>query len=350
MTMRSCSLLSLATALPPYVIEQSEAKLHAREAFGGKKALFDRLSGVFDNAGIARRHTVAPLDWYMTGHGWHDRNAVYLEASEQLFIDAATAAIEKAGLTPEQIDGVVTVSTTGIATPSLEARAFTKVGFRSNVRRVPVFGLGCAGGVNGLSIASRMAAADPGSVWLFVTVETCSISIRLDSSDPAAVVATALFGDGAAAAVVTSGLHSLARITGSAEKIWPDTLRIMGWDVDDPGLSVVFDRAIPPFIEEELAEAVDGMCKQLGITRDEIDRLCCHPGGVKVIDAIETALELNQGELNLEREVLRDYGNMSAPTVLFVLERVIEQGLPKRVMMTAFGPGFTCAGMLLEAA
>ena len=123
----------------------------------------------------------------------------------------------------------------------------------------------------------------------------------------------------------------------------------MGWDVEDPGLAVVFDRAIPPFIEAELAGAVDAMLGQLGLSRGDIDRFCCHPGGVKVIDAIETALGLPQGELNLEREILRDYGNMSAPTVLFVLERLIQQGLPKRVMMTAFGPGFTCAGLLLEA-
>src|SRR5947199_7922307 len=346
---RPCSLLSLATAVPPYVIEQSEAKARAREAFGGKKALFDRLSGVFDNAGIARRHIVAPLDWYMADHGWHDRNAVYLEAAESLFVEAATAAIEKAGLTPDQIDGVVTVSSTGIATPTLEARVASRVGFRDNVRRVPLFGLGCAGGVNGLALASRLAAAEPGSHWLFVTVETCSISIRLDSDDPAAVVATALFGDGAAAAVVTSGLQSLARIGGSAEKLFPDTQRIMGWDVEDPGLSVVFDRAIPPFIEEHLADTVDDMCAELGIARGDIDRLCSHPGGVKVIDAIESALKLNQGELNLEREVLRDYGNMSAPTVMFVLERLLKRGLPDKVLMTAFGPGFTCAGLLLEA-
>ena len=149
---------------------------------------------------------------------------------------------------------------------------------------------------------------------------------------------------------MTSGDHSLARIMGSAEKLWPATQRIMGWDVEDPGLAVVFDRAIPPFIEAELANAVDGMCAQLGVSRSEIDRFCCHPGGVKVIDAIEKALNLNQGELNIERDVLRDYGNMSAPTVLFVLERLLERGLPKRVMMTAFGPGFTCAGLLLEAA
>jgi alkylresorcinol/alkylpyrone synthase len=348
--MRPCSLLSLATAVPPHVVEQSEAKARAREAFGGNKALFDRLSGVFDNAGIARRHIVAPQDWYMTSHGWHDRNDLYLEASENLFVEAATAAIEQAGLAPDEIDGVVTVSTTGIATPSLDARAAPRVGFRNDVRRVPVFGLGCAGGVNGLATASRMAAGEPGTNWLFVTVETCSISIRIDSDDPAAVVATAIFGDGAAAAVVASGEHSLARITGSAERLFPNTQRIMGWDVEDPGLAVVFDRAIPPFIEEHLAETLDQMCAKLGIEREDIDRLCSHPGGVKVIDAIETALHLNQGELNLEREVLRDYGNMSAPTVMFVLERLLEQGLPDRVLMTAFGPGFTCAGLMLEAA
>jgi alkylresorcinol/alkylpyrone synthase len=332
------------------VVFQDEAKRRAREAFGGKKELFDRLAGVFDNAGIAKRHIVAPQDWYMSGHGWHDRNALYLEASENMFVEAATTAIEKAGLSPDEIDGVVTVSTTGIATPSLEARAFKRMGFRQDIRRVPVFGLGCAGGVNGLATTARLASAEPDSKWLFVTVETCSISIRLDSDDPAAVVATALFGDGAAAAVVSSGEHSIATIRGSAEKIWPDTLRIMGWDVEDPGLAVVFDRAIPPFIEAELAQAVDEVCEQLGVTLDEIDRMCCHPGGVKVIDAIETALKLNQGDLNLEREILNDYGNMSAPTVMFVLDRLIERGLPDKVLMTAFGPGFTCAGLLLEAA
>lgn len=348
--MRPCSLLSLATAVPPHVVEQSEAKALAREAFGGNKALFDRLAGVFDNAGIARRRIVAPQDWYVKAHGWKDRNALYLEASESLFVEAASKAIDQAGLMPEQIDGIVTVSTTGIATPSLDARCAARVGFRDNIRRVPIFGLGCAGGVNGLATASRLASGEPGTNWLFVTVETCSISIRLDSNDPAAVVATALFGDGAAAAVVTSGEHSLARITGSAEKLWPDTLKIMGWDVEDPGLAVVFDRAIPPFIEAELAQAMDQMCRAMGVAFEDIDRLCSHPGGVKVIDAIENALGLHQGELNLEREVLNDYGNMSAPTVMFVLQRLLERGLPDKVMMTAFGPGFTCASLLLEAA
>jgi alkylresorcinol/alkylpyrone synthase len=340
----------LATAVPSRVVEQEEAKVRAREAFGGSKDLFDRLASVFDNAGIGQRHIVASQDWYMHGHGWHDRNAVYLEASENLFVEAAGAAIERAGLSADEIDGVVTVSTTGIATPSLEARAASRMGFRDDIRRIPIFGMGCAGGVNGLAATARFAASEPGTNWLFATIETCSISICLDGDDPAAIVATALFGDGAAAAVVSAGEHSVAKIAGSAEKLWPDTLRIMGWDIEDSGLGVVFDRAIPPFIETEIAAAVDGMCAQIGIERREVDRFCCHPGGVKIIDAIEESLELNQGELKIEREVLREFGNMSAPTVLFILERLIERGLPERTMMLAFGPGFTGAGLLLEAA
>lgn len=346
--MDKVGLLSLATALPPYTVEQSVAKAKAREVFGGKKELFDRLASVFDNAGIAQRHTVAPIAWYEGHHGWKERNRVYLDACDALFRAAASAAIERAGLKPSDIDGVVAVSSTGIATPSLEARNGPALGLRDDVRRVPLFGLGCAGGVNGLATAARLAAGEPGSRWLYVTIETCSIAIRLDSDDPAAIVATAIFGDGAAGAVVAAGEEGIATIAGADERMWPDTLNIMGWRVEDPGLAVVFDRAIPPFVEAELAGAVDSMLAGMGRRRGDIDRFCCHPGGVKVIDAIESALELPVGTLDLERDVLNDCGNMSAPTVLFVLERLIAQGLPQQTMLTAFGPGFTCAGMLLE--
>ena len=346
--MINVGLLSLATALPPYSVEQHLAKAKARELFGGRKELFDRLAGVFDNAGISQRHIVAPIEWYEGHHGWKERNRVYLDACDAMFRDAASKAIDRAGLRPSEIDGVVMVSTTGIATPSIEARNGPAIGLCDNVRRVPVFGMGCAGGINGLATAARLAAAEPGTNWLFVTIETCSIAIRLDSDDPAAIVATAIFGDGAAAAVVGRGESRLATIAGAGEKMWPDTLGIMGWRVEDPGLAVVFDRAIPPFVEAELAGAVDTLLAGMDRSRTDIDRFCCHPGGVKVIDAIESALELPVGTLDLEREVLGACGNMSAPTVLFVLDRLIARGLPERVLMTAFGPGFTAAGMLLE--
>ena len=316
--------------------------------FRGRIALFDRLASVFDNALIDKRHTVAPIDWYREPHGWQERTALYVAATEALFKDAAVQAIAGAGLTPAEIDGVVFVSTTGIATPSIDARVGPRLGLRGDIKRVPMFGLGCAGGVTGLATAARLAAADPGSRWLFVCVETCSISIRLDSDDPAAIVATALFGDGAAAAVISTDGPGLAKIVGGQEKLWPDTLGIMGWRVEDPGLAVIFDRAIPPFIKAELAPAIDAMLAAMGFSRADLDRFCCLPGGAKVVDAIEASLALPAGTLDLEREVLRDYGNMSAPTVMFVLERLLARGLPPRVMMTAFGPGFTCAGLVIE--
>ena len=316
--------------------------------FRGREGLFDRLAGVFDNALIDERQTVAPIDWYREPHGWAERNALYVAATEAMFVDCATRAIASARLRPDQIDGLVFVSTTGIATPSIDARVAPRLGLRADVRRLPMFGLGCAGGVTGLAAAARLALAEPGSRWLFVTVETCSISIRLDSDDPAAIVATALFGDGGAAAVVSTDGEVIATITGAGERLWPDTLGIMGWRVEDPGLAVIFDRAIPPFVTSELAEAIDGILASLGLTRADIDRFCCHPGGTKIVEAIEQALDLGAGTLDLERQVLREHGNMSAPTVLFILEALIERGLPQRVMMTGFGPGFTCAGLILE--
>jgi alkylresorcinol/alkylpyrone synthase len=344
------SLLSLATAVPPYSVTQEQAKAKARELFAGRKELFDRLQGVFDNAGIDQRNIVAPVDWYAHEHRWEARNQLYLEAAEELFIEASAKAISDAGLTADQIDGVVSVSTTGIATPSLEARAGPRVGLRGTAKRVPLFGLGCAGGVSGLATAARLASAEPGSRWLFVTVETCSISVRFDNDDPASIVATALFGDGAAAAVVGvgGGAPALGTIAAAGELLWPDTLGIMGWRVEDPGFAVVFDRAIPPFVTAELKAALTAMLEDFGVPWDEIGRLCSHPGGAKVVEAIEAAMKLPSGSLDLEREVLREHGNMSAPTVLFVLAKLLKRGLPDKTLLTAFGPGFTCAGLLLE--
>ena len=347
--MPSALLLSVATALPPFTVTQSEAKSAAKAMFGGRGALFDRLAGVFDNALIDQRQTVAPIEWYRAQHGWAERNALYVSATEAMFIDAATKAIAAAGLVPADIDGLVFVSTTGIATPSIDARVAPRLGLRPDVRRVPVFGLGCAGGVTGLATAARLAAAEPGSRWLFVTVETCSISIRLDSDDPAAIVATALFGDGAAAAVVSTAGKGLATIRGAGEKLWPDTLGIMGWRVEDPGLAVIFDRAIPPFVTSELADAIDAILGQLGLDPRRHRPLLLPPRRDQGRRRDRGSARPCPATLDLERQILRDHGNMSAPTVLFVLAALLERGLPERVMMTAFGPGFTCAGLVLEA-
>ncbi|HMI40677.1 MAG TPA: type III polyketide synthase [Sphingomicrobium sp.] len=346
--MSATNLLSLSVGVPPFAVAQAEAKATARELFS-RKGLFDRLSGVFDNAGIAQRNIVAPIEWYGENHGWAERNRVYLEAADALFLDTARRAIADAGLEPSDIDGIVTVTTTGIATPSLDARNALALGLRPDVRRVPVFGLGCAGGVSGLATAARLASAEPGSRWLFVTVETCSISIRLDSDDPAAIVATALFGDGAAAAVLRAGGEpGIGTIEAAGEHLWPSTLGIMGWRVEDPGLAVIFDRSIPVFLETNLAAAAESTLARMGVDFATVDRLCSHPGGVKVLDAIESSLSVPR--LDVERQVLKDFGNMSAPTVFFVLDRLISRGLPHRTLLTALGPGFTFSALSLLAA
>lgn len=341
------ALLSLATAVPPTILAQEEAKALARDLFAGRARDFERLAPVFDNAGIARRNIVQPIGWYRGDHGWSERNRVYVEAAEALYIEAATRALEQAGLRADEVDGLVTVSTTGIATPSIEARVAGRMGFRADAQRVPVFGLGCAGGVTGLAIAARLAAG--GRTILYVTIETCSTAIRLDKLTKANIVATALFGDGAAACVLRGGNEAgIARVEGGGEHLWADTLGIMGWDVEDPGLGVIFDRAIPPFVEDNMARAADSILGGIGIERGSVGRFTCHPGGAKVIAALESSLLLPSGTLDHERAVLKDHGNMSAPTVLFVLERAIQAGLSGRTLLLALGPGFTVSGLSLD--
>jgi alkylresorcinol/alkylpyrone synthase len=343
------ALLALATAVPDIELSQEEAKALARRLFGARTSEFARMEPVFDNAGVAKRHIVRPALWYEGDHGWQERNRVYVESAERLFVQAAELALDRAGVAACDVDCVVSVSTTGIATPSIEARVAGRMGFRDDIERVPMFGLGCAGGVSGLATAVRLAASGAGRTVLFVTVELCSISIRLDKPTKANIVATALFGDGAAACVLRGGEGGVATLGKGAQILWPETLRIMGWDVEDPGLGVVFDRAIPPFISEHMADGVRRIVEKVDLLPKDIHRFTCHPGGAKVIMALESSLELGQGALDHERDVLREFGNMSAPTVLFVLERLLSAGMPERTLLVALGPGFTASGLVAAA-
>ena len=346
----SVALMSLATAAPPNVLAQTDALDIARSLFAGRFDEFERMSAVFANTGIRERRLAQPLDWYFHPQGWPERTAAYLEAAEALFVEGASAALERAGIGAAEIDTIVTVSSTGIATPSLEARVMGRMGFRSDVERVPVFGLGCAGGVSGLTVAARLASARPGSTVLFVTIELCSLAFRLDELTKANIVATALFGDGGAACVLRAGEEGDWRVEGGGQHTWPDTLDIMGWNVDPSGFGVIFAQAIPPFVRRRMGGAADGILERMGLGRQDIGRFVCHPGGAKVIQALEGALGLDQGSLDVEREVLADYGNMSAPTVLFVLERVLERPPQGRLFLSALGPGFTASGLALAPA
>ena len=327
---------------------QDEVADRTRRMFGLRMPEFERLAPVFENAGIARRHAVRSGEWYEQDRSWPERTEVYLSEAKRLLVLASRRALAKAGLSGADVDCVVTVSSTGIATPSLETRAAAALNLRPDVSRVPVFGLGCAGGVTGLSIGARLAEAHPGTNVLVVAVELCSLAVRLDKLTKANIVALALFGDGAAAAVIRTDVRGCARITGADEYTWPDTLDIMGWDVDEQGFGVIFDRSIPPFAIEHLRPAVGHILQRQALARDDIDRFICHPGGAKIVEAIESGLSLETGSLDHERAILAHFGNMSAPTALFVLERALAAGLPSRSMLMAFGPGFTLSTVTLE--
>ncbi len=348
--MNPVSILSLATRTPPHNLSQAEAVEAARELIGGQFTDFERLASVYANAGIENRQLAMPVEWYRSPRSIQERAAVYLEVAVALFVAVATRALDEAGVRAEDIDTIVSVSSTGLATPSLEARAMANLPFRTDVTRVPVFGLGCAGGVSGLGLSSKLARAAPNSRVLFVTVELCSLALRTERADKADVVSTALFGDGAAACVLRSGEDGFVHIGDGAEKTWNDTLDIMGWQAEPTGLGVVLNRAIPVFARREMRQAMTEMLEPQGIGIDAVDRFICHPGGAKVVDAIEGALALGQGTLVEEREVLRDHGNMSAPTVLFVLDRYRNRGLPPLCVLNALGPGFTASSLTLRSA
>ena len=348
--MSTAALVSLATSVPPYVFLQKDILAAAWDVFGARFPEFERFSSIFSNTGIIKRHGVKPFDWYLERRGWPERTEAFLEGAEALFVDVAEKALVSAHLAGGDIDTIVSVCSTGIATPSLEARVARRMGFRSNVTRVPVFGLGCAGGVSGLSIASRLAQARPGTNVLLVTVELCSLALRLDELTKANIVAISLFGDGAAALVLRAGDGGATQIEATGEKQWPDTLDIMGWSVDPEGFGVIFQRTIPDFVRDNFGPAVTEILSRMKLAAPDIDRFICHPGGTKVITALERALSLDQGTLDHERDIIAEYGNMSGPTVLFVLERARAAGLPPRSLLTALGPGFTASCVALRHA
>lgn len=335
-------LAGLGLAVPPHELSQLQARRTAERIFGGRWPDFARLATSFETSGVERRYSVAPLDWFETPRTWPERTALYLESATALFVEAARNALADGGLAASDIDTVVTISSTGIATPTLEARAFEAMGFRSDLHRVPVFGLGCAGGVSGMAIAARLARAMPGSNVLMVSIETCTLNFRDDRLSKADVIASVLFGDGAAAACLTTGGGASAPAIGEGEEhLWPDTLGIMGWDVDAAGFGVIFDRSIPSFVEAHFRDAAAACLARADLCPEDIARFVCHPGGAKVVETIELTMGFEPGLLDHERGVLRDYGNMSAPTALFVLKRVMDEGRSGQMALAALGPGFT---------
>jgi alkylresorcinol/alkylpyrone synthase len=346
-------LTAVASAVPPYLLRQEDVMRRVHALFDGRRIDIDRLLPAFGNAGIETRRSCVPIEWYLTPSNWKTRNALFIDNAVALLKEAAAACLAEAGVPIEAVDGIVTVSTTGVATPSLDARLMDEMAFRRDVMRLPIFGLGCAGGVLGLSRAAALAQMRPGGKVLCLVVELCGLTFRANDPSKSNVIATALFGDGAAAVLLEapgSGKAATGTKLGPAgEHTWPNSLDVMGWEMENDGLGVLFSRDIPTLIRERMRPASDAFLARHGLSHADIDGYICHPGGAKVISAMEKVFGVPDGSMVDARGVLRDYGNMSAVTVLFVLARMRKAGLKGRYLMTALGPGFTAAFQILEA-
>lgn len=341
-------IISLATAVPKYKIYQSDVEKLAASVFGSVMGDFDRLSPIYNNATIETRYSCVPLEWYEKPCPFSERNQLYQENAVNLLAEAGKKALAKANLTFEDIDGLVIVSSSGIATPSLDALLMEKLHLKRNMERLPVFGLGCVGGVVGLARTAQLACGAPEKRYLYMVVELCGLDFIQSDITKSNLVATALFADGAAAAVISCKGQGVSVVSWS-EHTWPDSLDVMGWDVCNEGLRVVFSQNIPAIVRKDMRQIVDAFLISQNLSIQDMAGFLCHPGGAKVVDAIETALDLPSGHLCHARNILRDYGNMSAATVMFVLEAGLDDTSEAgNYLMSSFGPGFTAAFILLQ--
>jgi alkylresorcinol/alkylpyrone synthase len=344
-------IASVATAVPEHTITQDDAALRAQTFF----PQFARLEALYTNTGIDNRYSIEPMEWHLQPHTWEERTAVYQRNALDLLEQVACQSIAEAGLTPRDIDVIVTNTITGLSIPSLEARLMNRLAFRADVERLPIFGLGCGGGVGGLARSTRMAQARPGSNVLFLTVDLCTLCMRTDDQSLAMFVAAALFGDGAAGVVLKShagerrgAARGQARIGALGEHFWSKTEHIMGWDIKNDGFGVVLSPELPTLMRDRLGEALFPFLEREGLSLEDFDGFLLHPGGSKILVTAEEALNLSRDQLRYSWEVLRKYGNMSSATALFILKEALSDGARGRYLFAAFGPGFSAYFIVLE--
>ena len=350
---------AVSTAVPPHEITQEDSMQLARHFFQDAFPDIDRLLHVFAHSNIQKRHFCMPMDWFSDDRPFAEKNQLYIQHAEALSLEAARKCLQKAGLEPTDIDCLVFVSSTGISTPSIDSRLVNSLGLRSDITRIPLWGLGCAGGAMGLSRSCEYTGAYPRRRVLLISVELCGLTFIRQDLSKSNLVATCLFGDGAAA-VVISGDRVPASNGASAPSIqfcdartttWPDTLDVMGWELTEPGLKVIFSRDIPTLIQTYMRENVDRFLMPHQTTVERLRHFIFHPGGAKVIDAYQSSLGIDAAATRHSEEVLSHFGNMSSPTVLFVLEKSMEQPWNRGDLglVAALGPGFSSELLLLEA-
>ena len=324
------SISGLSCSFPNNKVFQEEIKAIGRRLFSSKTN-FDKIAKVYDNSGVKTRFLVEELSWYIKEHNWSERNFLFKKNALSLLKKSLSETIEKTNTKPEQVGGIIFINSTGIATPTIDAEIFNLFNFKKEIIRLPIFGYGCAGGALGLNRAIEIFKNIKKPI-LVCNVELCSLTFRPQIFSKENIVSTALFGDGAISYLV--GNDGKCEITDTMEYTWKNSLNLMGWGVENDGLSVIFDKSIPEFIIKELPIVL----RNLKIKN--LDGYVLHSGGMKIIEAYKKIFKNNE-TIQESQRILANFGNVSSVSVLLVLKEMLRKNYTGSFLMSALGPGFS---------
>ncbi len=349
-------VVSVGIADAPYKIYQNEVKDFVYQLFHQEREDIDRLINVFDNSMIELRHFTQPREWASQPHSFKERNELYVKNACSLSVAATIDCLKKINGELSDFDHIIFISSTGISTPSIDALLINELKLNQHVKRTPIWGLGCVGGAVGLSRAFEYTCAFPKSAALVIAVELCSLTFQRDDDSKSNIIATAIFSDGAAAALVVGGENKLFHNKGinlidSLSTTYYDSLDVMGWEVVDKGLKVIFSKDIPTIVRKCVRPNITELTQKHNLLIEDIKHFVTHPGGPKVINAYEESLNLTNGSLGFSRKVLREHGNMSSPSVLYVLNEFLRDGTYNPGdygLISALGPGFSSELILFQ--
>jgi len=353
-------ILSVATAHPAHRYEQDALIAAFETSWARQHHNVRRVAQLHKAVQVGGRWLALPMERY-PGLTFGEANAAFIEVGTDIAAEALRKALDAAGLAPEDVDHVLFTSVTGIAAPSIDARLVNRLGLRPDVKRVPMFGLGCVAGAAGVARLSDYLRAWPDQVAVLVSVELCSLTLQREDLSIANLIASGLFGDGGAA-VVAVGAERAARmgldagttgprVIATKSRFYPDTERVMGWDIGETGFKIVLSPEVPDMVHRFMGDDLSAFLAEQGIARDAVRSWVCHPGGPKVLLAFEDALGLTREDVQLTWDSLREVGNLSSASVLHVLKDTIDQRRPEpgtHGMMLAMGPGFCSELVLLE--